>query len=88
MNGKLKLGALVVFILILILIFALFGCEATTGSVDKETDDTLYVKLAKPPEGSGIFRIIDYDAKVACWIFESRGGIYCLPLEQTGLKER
>ena len=36
-----------------------------------------------------VYRVIDRDAKVVCWIFAAykKGGISCLPLEQTDLPQ-
>ena len=38
---------------------------------------------------SGVYRFVDREAEVICWIFISsyKGGISCLPLDETGLDQ-
>ena len=72
-------------VLIVTMLLALFGCagpEAETGA-----EQTIVTGSS-----GGLFtvsRIIDEEAKVVCWVFTGyyKGGISCLPLNETGLDQ-
>ena len=67
------LGA--VMILIAAMVFGLVQIERVSGCGENCTVVT-----------KNIYRVIDIDSETVCWVY-SPGGIFCLPLSQTGLDQ-
>ena len=71
-------------ILLLILLLALIGCSPKVIEPESDGYTTLY-----HTNFSGLYRFIDEDAGVACWVWlgvSGAAGLDCLPLEQTRLE--
>lgn len=71
-------------LVIAILLFMLTGCAAPSG--DAPRDDTGFRQIGGSAL-SGVYRTVDEQAGVACWVFSSveKGGIACMPISETKL---
>ena len=69
---------------ILIIVALLTACAYTNDSRDvvRSEESSVYTKIANPPVGYGVFRVHDPEMDVYCWIYESRGGIDCIPAKE------
>lgn len=75
-------------ILIVAILLALFGCAAPTPEErEAEAAKTGWVMVTQAQGLAFVYRIVDEEAGVVCWVFTgpNKGGISCLPLGETGL---
>ena len=75
LSGEANLGPLSALLL------ALAGCTQAGEPVGKSE------RLNISSIGYGVFRFIDHEAGVVCWVYKGseKGGISCLPLGETRL---
>lgn len=65
------------FLLLIVMVFFLFGCEILNWEAEEQP---LY-------DSHRVERHIDREAGVVCWVYTApiRGGIHCMPIEDTCL---
>lgn len=68
------------FLAIALVVGIVTACEATSDTKHASGEEQ-YTQLAEYPYGTGVFRIVDYEFGSVCYVFETRGGISCLPIE-------
>ena len=68
---------------VMLLAVLLIGSSCETSVQEPGVSDSIHLS-------SSVSRFVDLDAGVVCWIYEGneRGGISCLPIDQTRLREQ
>lgn len=64
-----------------LLALIIVACSTADSStrVHRPDEGSVYAQVSDPPTGYGMFRVHDPELDVYCWIYESRGGIDCIP---------
>lgn len=84
MDTYFKIGAVIGLLVLLLfaLVLLLFAREDYTPSTPVSGEE-VWTSIANPPRGTGLFRIVDEQAGVVCYLFEYRGGVDCLSIDDT-----
>lgn len=86
-----KIVKLLVLILLLSLLVACRPPDPIENEYNVENTNSISIDDVEPltvgiPPNGRIYRYIDNEANVVCWIYSYRGGIFCLPLSETTLQ--
>lgn len=74
-------------IIVLLVLVACSSLEPATQSVP-ENESAQWTKLGGVPLANGLYRYVDSEAGVVCWLAErpKGAGLSCLPIEETSLR--
>ena len=74
--------ALILVVVLCLLISCESAYEPASNTLNAESDGARYTHIAKMPEGVGVFRVIDHELNVVCYVMDGpqSESISCVPL--------